>query len=93
MLRLLVLLLVLLNAGYYAWSHDLLRAYGFGPLRQEEPLRLNQQIRPEMLVIVSAAPQPSEGSQPPVTCKGATTCRPAPGAIRPVARARRHRLA
>ncbi len=66
MLRLLVLLLVLLNAGYYAWSHDLLRAYGFGPLRQEEPLRLNQQIRPEMLVIVSAAPQPSEGSQPPM---------------------------
>ena len=56
-LRLLVLLLVLLNAGYYAWSHDLLRAYGFAPLRQEEPQRLNQQIQPESLVIVTINPQ------------------------------------
>ncbi len=64
MLRLLVLLLVLLNAGYYAWSHDLLRAYGLGPLHQEEPSRLNQQIRPESLVIVSAGAQPPADGQP-----------------------------
>lgn len=57
MLRLLVLLLVLLNAGYYAWSHDLLRAYGFGPVQQAEPQRLAQQIRPQSLIIVSAQPQ------------------------------------
>ncbi|MEO7941104.1 MAG: SPOR domain-containing protein [Burkholderiaceae bacterium] len=60
MLRLLVLLLVLINAGYYAWSHDMLRAYGFGPVHQEEPQRLSQQIRPDALVIGSANPQ-----QPP----------------------------
>lgn len=53
MLRLLVLLLVLCNGGYYAWSHDMLRAYGFGPLRQTEPDRLAQQIRPDLLVILS----------------------------------------
>ena len=75
MLRLLVLLLALLNAGYYAWSHDLLRAYGFGPLRQAEPERLTQQIRPDWLVIVSSEPQrPAEGQsavqapQPLATC-------------------------
>lgn len=61
MLRLLVLLLVLLNAAYYAWSHDMLRAYGLGPLRQAEPQRLQQQIRPEALVIESAqAPRPAD---------------------------------
>ncbi len=54
MLRLLVFLLVLLNAAYFAWSHDMLRAYGFGPLRQAEPERLMQQMRPELLVILSA---------------------------------------
>ncbi len=54
MLRLLVFLLVLLNAAYFAWSHDMLRAYGFGPLRQAEPERLTQQMRPELLVILSA---------------------------------------
>lgn len=64
MLRLLVLLLVLLNALYYAWSHDMLRAYGFGPLRQAEPQRLAQQIRPEALVIVSAEPTRPADAQP-----------------------------
>lgn len=66
-----VLLLVLLNAAYYAWSHDMLRAYGLGPLRQAEPQRLQQQIRPDALVIESAGPsRPTDaqsrapGSQP-----------------------------
>ncbi len=54
MLRLLVLVLILLNAVYYAWSHQLLQAYGFAPLQQGEPDRLNQQIRPELLIIESA---------------------------------------
>lgn len=66
-----VLLLVLLNAAYYAWSHDMLRAYGLGPQRQGEPQRLQQQIRPDALVIESAeaarpadAPSRAPGSQP-----------------------------
>lgn len=54
MLRLLVLLLVLLNAAYYAWSHGMLRAYGWAPLEQSEPQRLTQQIRPEAIRILSA---------------------------------------
>lgn len=54
MLRFFVLLLVLLNALYYAWSHELLRDYGFGPTPQAEPQRLSQQIRPEALRILPA---------------------------------------
>ena len=53
MLRFLALLLVLLNAVYYAWSQQLLQAYGFAPMQQGEPDRLNQQIRPELLIIES----------------------------------------
>lgn len=52
-MRLLVLVLVLLNSLYYAWSHDLLRDYGFAPARQSEPQRLAQQIRPEAIRILS----------------------------------------
>lgn len=54
MLRLFVLLLVLLNATYYAWSHNMLRAYGWAPAEQSEPQRLAQQIRPDAITILSA---------------------------------------
>lgn len=54
MLRLLVLLLVLLNATYFAWSQGMLRAYGWAPAQQTEPQRLQQQIRPEAIQILSA---------------------------------------
>ena len=54
MLRLCVLLLVLLNGIYYAWSHNLLRPYGFAPVQQTEPHRLAQQIRPELVRILPA---------------------------------------
>lgn len=54
MLRLLVLLLVLLNAGYYAWSQGMLRTYGWAPAEQSEPQRLTQQIRPEAIRILPA---------------------------------------
>lgn len=54
MLRLLVLLLVLLNAGYYAWSQGMLRTYGWAPVEQSEPQRLTQQIRPEAIRILPA---------------------------------------
>ena len=57
MLRLVVLLLVLLNAGYYAWSHGMLRAYGWAPTEQGEPQRLEQQLRPDAIRIL----QPEEG--------------------------------
>ena len=54
MLRMLVLTLVLLNGTYFAWSHNLLRPYGFAPTQQSEPFRLTQQIRPELVRILSS---------------------------------------
>jgi hypothetical protein len=54
MLRFIVLLLVLLNATYFAWSQGMLRAYGWAPSEQSEPQRLKQQIRPEAIRILTA---------------------------------------
>ena len=55
MLRLLVLLLVLSNAAYFAWTHSLLTAYGLAPAAQSEPQRLMQQIHPEVLHLLTPA--------------------------------------
>lgn len=52
MLRLFVLLLVLLNAAYFSWSHGMLRAYGWAPVDRSEPQRLQQQIRPDAIRIL-----------------------------------------
>jgi hypothetical protein len=54
MLRFLVLLLVLVNGLYFAWSHEFLRGYGFGPVPTGEPQRLSRQIRPEAIRILSS---------------------------------------
>lgn len=54
MLRLLVLLLLLANGAYFAWSQGLLLAWGYGPPQQAEPQRLAQQIRPETLRLLNA---------------------------------------
>lgn len=53
MLRLLVLALILVNTGYYAYSHGLLAAYGVAPASQSEPQRMAQQIKPDALRILS----------------------------------------
>lgn len=52
MLRLAVLLLLLANAGYFAWAQGLLQAWGLAPASSSEPQRLQQQIRPELLRIL-----------------------------------------
>ena len=56
MLRLAVIVLLLANAGYYAWSQGLLKNWGFAPEEQAEPQRMNQQIRPETLQILRVNP-------------------------------------
>jgi hypothetical protein len=53
MLRLLVLLLVLANAGYWAWSQGLLASYGLAPAVQTEPQRLGTQIHPESIRLLT----------------------------------------
>ena len=63
-----MLVLLLANAGYFAWSQNLLADYGFAPQTQAEPQRLAQQIRPEALQLLPGneplLPQPQ--LQPPV---------------------------
>ena len=54
MLRLLVLLLLLANGGYFAWSQGLLLPWGVGPAQQSEPQRLAQQVRPEALRVLKS---------------------------------------
>ena len=51
MLRIVFLLLLLGNAGYYMWSHGYLAGMGLAPELQSEPQRLQEQIRPDALVL------------------------------------------
>ncbi len=53
MLRLLVLVLLLLNTGYFAWAQGWFLPLGWGPTVQREPQRLKQQVRPEALVVLA----------------------------------------
>lgn len=57
MLRFFVLVLLLLNGVYFAWSQGLLQAYGYAPAQQTESQRLHQQIKPEALQLLTAPEQ------------------------------------
>ena len=52
-LRLLVVVLVVANLGYFAWTRGGLAVFGTEPARlsEREPQRLTQQVRPQMLQI------------------------------------------
>jgi len=54
MLRFLVLLLLLANGAYFAWSQGLLRAWGYAPAEESEPQHLAQQIKPEAIRLLRA---------------------------------------
>ncbi|MES2687024.1 MAG: SPOR domain-containing protein [Pseudomonadota bacterium] len=73
MLRLLVLLLVLANAGYWAWSQGLLAAYGLAPGVQAEPQRLATQIRPEAIRLLTAEEAKKLESAPPANASTAAS--------------------
>jgi len=70
LLRPLVLLLLLANLAFFAWSQGYLRVLGFGPAQQAEPQRLTQQLRPQALRVLR---------------EGASTVTPAEAAPAPVA--------
>ena len=55
MLRLVLLALLLANAGTLAWTQGWLASYGFAPVVQAEPQRLEQQLRPEAMRLLSPA--------------------------------------
>lgn len=79
MLRLAVIVLLLANAGYYAWSQGYLRPWGWAPQEQAEPQRMDQQIRPETLQILKVNPGKTSSSAPvppPTTAPAATSAAP-----------------
>ncbi len=53
MLRLVVLLLLLANGLYFAWTRGLLAPVGWVPATQSEPARLDNQIKPNAMRLLS----------------------------------------
>ena len=82
MLRFALLVLLLANAGYLAWSQGWMATLGWAPEEQAEPYRLKQQVRPEVLSIVqpgtattTAAPTPASA---PAASVAAAPAQPMP---------------
>ena len=76
MLRLAVIVLLLANAGYFAWSQGHLRPWGWAPQEQAEPQRMNQQIRPETLQILKVHASKTSSSAPVPAPAPATAAAP-----------------
>ena len=58
-LRLLLVVLLLANAGYFIWARGDLAGFGLAPasLAEREPQRMARQIHPEWLQIRKEAPK------------------------------------
>ena len=70
MLRIALFILLLANAGYFAWSQGALASLGWAPQQHTEPERLQQQLHPEALKL----------QQPPAAVAGAPDAARAPTA-------------
>lgn len=53
MLRLVIILLVLANAGYFAWTQGYMAPLGLAPVQHAEPDRLQAQIKPGSLRLLN----------------------------------------
>lgn len=69
MLRLLVMIFLLANGAYFAWSHDMLSSWGLGVAPQSEPQRLEQQIEPQRIQLLKRA----DAVVPPINAAIANT--------------------
>jgi ribosomal protein L30/L7E len=78
MLRSLVLVLLLANAGFYAWSHGWLNdVIGIQPDAQREPQRLKQQVNAAQLTVVGASSAvPASPSSAPASQTDPTSSAP-----------------
>jgi hypothetical protein len=70
MLRSLVFLLLAANGLYFAWSQGHLAALGWAPARVQEPERVQSQIQPQALSLLSAkqARQLESAAKTPTQC-------------------------
>jgi hypothetical protein len=80
MLRLLVVLLLLANGAYFAWSRGHLAVVGLAPAPQSEPARMRMQIKPELVRVQRPADAPLPEPSAPAT---ATTTKPSLVAAKP----------
>jgi hypothetical protein len=88
MLRWALILLVLANVGYFAWSHGHLDGLGLAPVEQREPQRLKAQVAPEVLRLLNgprgipeldnAPPAPAAPTPPAAATTSASVPSPAP---------------
>ena len=53
MLRVVIILLLLANLGYFAWSQGRLEGLGLAPQDDREPGRMSAQIRPDTLLLLN----------------------------------------
>lgn len=66
MLKWTVWILVLANAGYFAWTQGYLDGLGMAPQEQREPQRLREQVKPEQMRLLNGprAPAPAASAAP-----------------------------
>ena len=79
MLRFALLVLLIANAGYLAWTQGWMDTLGWKPEEQSEPYRLQQQVRPEVLSIV--VPEATPTSAPSATAVSSAASAAAPAAL------------
>jgi len=72
MLRVIVLVLLMLNMGYFAWNEGWLRVFGAEPTLQREPQRLARQIRPEAVALTGDKELANEVATPRVVTVSAS---------------------
>lgn len=95
MLRWAVVLLVLANAGYFAWTQGYLDGLGMMPAEQREPQRLHQQVKPDALRLLNgpkggeapaaepALASPTAPEPPPAAAPAAVVAPPPPAESSP----------
>lgn len=77
MLRWLVVVVLLLNLAFYAWSQEWLAPLGLAPVEPGEPERLQQQLAPDSMIVKKDIPA-NQPQMPPDS--PAETDAPTPGA-------------
>ena len=78
MLRLIVVLLLLANGFYYAWTQGHLAMFGLAPVPQTEPGRIAQQIKPEAIRILGPNDaKPVDSSAGPTSSLSSVSATPA----------------
>jgi len=86
MLKWTIWILVLANAGYFAWTQGYLDGLGMAPQDQREPGRLQEQVRPEQLRLLNGPRAPAEpGASSPASVAVPAEPVAAPPAPAPVA--------